>query len=149
MNDPINDGKQAGGRNSKGRFAPGNKISLGRPLGRSKVSELREKLAQDLDQVNDLVRAQALAGDPQAIRVLLDRVLPALRPIELPAQLDMPEGTLTEQGRAVMAATASGDLAPGQASQLLTAIGTLAKIAETDELTHRITALEEKLNAKS
>jgi len=37
---------------------------------------------------------------------------------------------------------AAGELAPGQGAQLLAAIGTLGKIAELDELTARITALE-------
>jgi len=57
--------------------------------------------------------------------------------------------TLADQGRAVMAAVAAGDIAPGQAAQLLGGLGALAKIIETDELAARIAALEEKANAKA
>ncbi len=38
-------------------------------------------------------------------------------------------GTLAEQGRAVLAAAAAGELGPGQGAQLLAAIGALAKVA--------------------
>lgn len=43
----------------------------------------------------------------------------------------------------MLRSVAAGELAPGQGAQLLTAIGTLGKIAELDELAARITALEE------
>ena len=44
----------------------------------------------------------------------------------------------------VLAAVAAGELAPGQGAQLLTAIGTLGKVAELDEMAARITALEQR-----
>ena len=68
--------------------------------------------------------------------------LPALKPGELATAITLPDGTLTEQGRAVLAAVAGGQLAVSQGSQLLTAIGTLARVVEIDELTQRIEALE-------
>lgn len=142
MNPPIDDGKKSDERASRGRFAKGNKLSPGRPAGRGAVAELRDKLAQDVDKIVGVLREQALAGDPQSIRLLLDKVLPSLRPVELATPLNLPDGTLTDQGRAVLASVASGELAPGQGAQLLTAIGTLGKIAELDELSARITALE-------
>ena len=55
---------------------------------------------------------------------------------------------LTDQGRAVLASVAAGELAPGQGAQLLTAIGTLARVTEIDELAARVAALEEKHHAK-
>ena len=57
----------------------------------------------------------------------------------------MPDGSLTEQGRAVIAAIAAGELVPGQGAALLGAIATLGKVAELDELSARVAALE---NAK-
>lgn len=56
--------------------------------------------------------------------------------------ITLPDGTLTEQGRAVLTAVAAGALAPGQGCQLIAAIGALARVAEIDELSTRITALE-------
>jgi hypothetical protein len=104
---------------------------------------MRVKLATDLDKIIDTLRTQALAGDAQAIRIILDRVLPTVRPVELPVMLDLPEGgTLADQARAVVQAAADGDLAPAQAAQIVTALGGVAKIIETTELVARIEALE-------
>ena len=103
---------------------------------------MRDKLAQDLDKIIEVLREQALAGDSQAIRILLDRVLPSLRPVELPTLIDMAGGTLAQQAHAVVQAAANGDIAPGQAAQIITALGGIAKIVETTELVARVEALE-------
>lgn len=142
MTAPNKNGKKTAERGASGRFVKGNRASPGRPAGRGKVAELRDKLAKDLDQIIDVLRAQALAGDPQAIRILLDRVLPSLRPVELPTPLDMPNGNLAEQAHAVVQAAADGDIAPGQAAQIIAALGGVAKIVESTELVARIEALE-------
>jgi hypothetical protein len=142
MTEPIDD-RQKSDRGPRGRFAPGNKLSPGRPPGRGPVAEMRATLATDLHQIIDTLKAQALAGDAAAIRIILDRVLPALRPVDMPTTLDLPaDGTLADQGRAVMQAAADGDLAPAQAAQIITALGGVAKIIETTELVKRIEALE-------
>ena len=60
------------------------------------------------------------------------------------AALTLPDRTLTEQGRAVVAAVAAGELAPGQGASLLASLGTLAKLTETDELEWRIAQLEQR-----
>ena len=142
MSTPNNDGNQSSNHGAGGKFTKGNKASPGRTPGRSKVSELREKLAQDLDAVISIMREQALAGDQQAIRLMLDRVLPSLRPVELPTPLDLPEGNLSHQALAVVQAVADGDIAPSQAAQIITALGGVAKIIETTDLLDRITKLE-------
>ena len=142
MTEPIDD-RQKSDRGQRGRFAPGNKLSPGRPPGRGPVAEMRVKLATDLDKIIDTLKAQALAGDALAIRIILDRVLPALRPVDMPMTLTLPaDGTLAEQARAVVQAAADGDLAPTQAAQIVTALGGVAKIIETTELIKRIEALE-------
>ena len=144
MTQPIDDRKKSD-RGQHGRFAPGNKLSPGRPPGRGPVAEMRVKLATDLDDIINVLRTQALAGDPQAIRIILDRVLPALRPVDMPTTLALPEGgTLADQARAVVQAAADGDLAPAQAAQIITALGGVAKIVETTELIERIDALERR-----
>jgi hypothetical protein len=144
---PNTNGEKSANRGTGGRFVAGNKASPGRPQGRGAVAELRDKLAQDLDQIVTVLRNQALAGDPQSIRILLDRVLPCLRPVELPTPLDLPAGTLAQQAHAVVKAVADGSIAPGQAAQMITALGGVAKIMETTELLKRIEVLEEKQNA--
>ena len=142
MSNPNPNGKKSG-RDRAGRFALGNPGSPGRPPGRGAVAEMRETLATDLNKILDTLKAQALAGDAQAMRIILDRVLPALRPVELPVELAMPAGgTLAQQARAVVQAAADGDLAPGQAAQIVGALAGVGKIIETTELLSRIEALE-------
>ena len=145
MTKPIDDRQKTDDRGPGGRFAPGNRASPGRPPGRGPVAELRATLATDLDKIIDTLKAQALAGDAQAIRIILDRVLPALRPVDMPTTLALPVGgTLADQARAVVQAAADGDLNPAQAAQIITALGGVAKIVESTELIERIEALERR-----
>lgn len=139
---PIGSRQKTEGRDAAGRFTRGNRASPGRPPGRSQATLLRERLATDLDQILDNLLAQARAGDLQAVRLVLDRVLPALRPVEQAADIDLPAGSLAAQAQAVVQAAAAGDLAPGQAAQLVQAVAGVARIVETDELLKRIEALE-------
>lgn len=120
----------------------------GNPAGRPKsvpttVGGLREAIAKQVPQIIDVLVQQALAGDVQAARVLIERAIPAIKPMELPTPVVLPAGTLTEQGVAVLQSVAAGDLAPSQGAQLLTGIGTLARVAEVDELERRVKALED------
>jgi hypothetical protein len=141
MTTPKTDGLQTG-RDRAGRFQAGNPGGPGRRSGRSTSMALREKLALDVDALVEVVRRQALAGDVAAARLLLDKLLPSLRPVEVPAVLDLPAAGLGAQAQAVVQAAAAGDLAPGQAAQLVTALAGVGKILETTELMARIEALE-------
>ena len=120
----------------------------GRPPGRSQITLLRESIAGDVPDILAGLVTAAKAGDVQAARLVLERVLPPVRPIEQAIELELKGNTLTEQGRAVLGAVSAGALAPGQGSQLIAAIGALARVAEIDELSARITALEGKHHAK-
>ena len=143
MKSPNTNGKKTEGRGAGGKFAPGNKASPGRPPGRGAVAEMRDALAADLGGIIDTVKARALAGDMQAARIILDRLVPSLRPIEMPAVLTLPAGaTLAGQAQAVIDAAAAGELAPSQAAQIVTALGGVAKIIEATELLKRIEVLE-------
>ena len=84
----------------------------------------------------------ALAGDITALKLCLDRLLPALKPCELPVTLpDLPE-SLTDQGKAILQAMADAQVTPSQAAALLQALGTQARIEEVDHLRARVEALE-------
>jgi hypothetical protein len=121
----------------------------GRPPGVSAITKMRESLAGDVPDILAGLVAAAKGGDVQAARLILERVLPALKPAEQVQALSLPNGTLTEQGRAVLAAVGAGALAPGQGAQLLTGIGKLARVVEIDELAKRINKLEEKQNGNT
>lgn len=114
----------------------------GKKPGCGALQKLRASLDPEVPGIIETVVAAAKAGDMQAARIILERVLPPIKATEAPQPLDLPVGSLTDQGRAVLASVASGELAPSQGAQLMTAIGTLARVAEIDELSARMAALE-------
>lgn len=115
----------------------------GRPPGRGQSAQFREALASKLPAILESVVKAAIEGDMTAARLVLDRCLPALKPLESTIEgMTLPTGTLTQQATDVLSAVARGELAPGQGAQLVASIGAVAKIAEFDELTARIEALE-------
>ena len=119
----------------------------GRPAGTGEVAKLRAAIADRVPELLAAMMARALDGDVGAARLLLERAIAPLKAAEQSQALSLPDGTLTDQGRAVLASVAAGELAPGQGAALLGAIGTLARVTEIDELARRIEVLEEK-NAK-
>ena len=127
----------------RGRWKPGESGNpQGRPRGAGEVAKLRASIAGHVPEIIGQLVEAAKGGDVQAARLLLERVLPPMKPTELAVPLALPDGSLTDQGRAVLSAVSMGDLAPGQGAQLLAAIGALARVAEIDELTERIEKLE-------
>lgn len=114
----------------------------GRPPGVGQVNLLRAAIANRVPEILEKLINQALQGDTGAARLLLERAIAPLKAMEPTQAITLPDGTLTDQGRAVLSAVASGALAAGQGSQLITAISALARVAEIDELSARITVLE-------
>lgn len=120
----------------------------GRSPGSGEIGKLRASIAQHVPGIIDSLVAKALEGDAGAARLLLERAIPPIKAADQTHQLNLPEGTLTDQGRAVLAAVAAGDLPPAQGAQLVAAIGQLARVVEIDELERRIAALEGSRNGK-
>ena len=131
-----------------GRWGKGQSGNLnGRPRGVGEVAKLRSAIAARLPEILEKLMDQALAGDTGASRLLLDRCVAPLKSIEPTQALNLPDGTLTTKGEAILAAVAAGTLGAGQGSQLIAAIGGLARIAELDALMARVAVLEAR-NAK-
>lgn len=126
-----------------GRWKPGESGNPGgRARGSGEIGRLRESIAQHVPAIITKLVEAATAGDAASARLLLERVIPPIKAAELPAPMELPEGSLSDQGRAVLSAAGAGNLAPSQAAQLLAGLGALAKLIESDELAARITALE-------
>ena len=122
----------------------------GRAPGTGKVAALREQINEALPGIVNAMVERALQGDPGAARLLVERVIPALRPEERPVLVNMTaDAPLSNQGRALLTAVSAGELAPSQASTLLASLSTMAKLLETDELAARVAALEERAHAKT
>ena len=116
----------------------------GRPKGSGDVAKVRAAIAAQVPALLAKLMAQALEGDTSAARLLLERAIAPLKAAEQPQAVSLKGETLTDQGRAVVAAVAAGELAPGQGAALLGAIGTLARVAEVDELAARVAELEKR-----
>lgn len=122
----------------------------GRQPGLATVAAIRGRLSTNLERILEQVEQAALGGDMAAARLIIDRVLPARKPEEVPVVLDMPEGlTLAQKAERVIQAVADGLIAPGQACQLLTGLGAVARIVEVTELEQRIATLEERANGEN
>lgn len=119
----------------------------GRPPGVGKIGVLRKQIEEHVPAIITALVAKASEGDAGAARLLLERVLPPVKAMEQAQAIALPAGSLADQGRAVLAAVAAGELAPSQGAALVAAIGALARVVEVDELAARVAALEER-NAK-
>lgn len=133
-----------------GRWKPGESGNpAGRKPGTGEVAKLRAAISERVPELLQSLMARALEGDTGAARLLLERAIAPLKAAEPTQALALPAGSLTEQGRAVLASVASGELAPGQGAQLLAAIGALARVASLDDMEARLRVLEESQHGKS
>jgi Family of unknown function (DUF5681) len=145
---PDNAAKRQGGRFVKGQS--GN--PAGMPKGtRHHATRLAEALFDG--QAEALVQKaieMALAGDPTAMRLALERLCPPRR--ERTIGLDMPSiksaTDLILAAAALTEATAAGDITPSEAASLSTLVGNVAKAIETVEIVARLAKLEEQLVSK-
>lgn len=129
-------------RQPDGTFAKG---TSGNPKGRprSETVALRNQIAPQAAAIVEKVIEKALDGDLGAAKLILDRLLPPLKPITIPTTSDFStHQTLTGQAKAILDATSRGEIPSDIASQLIQAVSNLGRIIETEELQDRIKALE-------
>ena len=116
----------------------------GRPKGSGISAQLRQAIEGEAEAIIKAMIEQAKAGDMQAAKALLDRVLPALKPesqaIHLPELVAA--GTMAEKARAAIDAAGAGAVSPSTASDLVAAIAGLARVVEVTELQQRLDELE-------
>ena len=139
-------GMSDGLRGDRGRILPGKSLN---PKGKAKgtlsaAGRIRAALAGDLPEILTSVIEQAKAGDLQAAKIILDRVLPPLRAEAMPVRLADFDGEapLTDKAASVLNAAASGEISVDAAAILISALSGLSKLKEVDELTQRVALLE-------
>lgn len=137
----LNAEKKQGG----GKFPPGQS---GNPHGRPRGSKARLSLRSMLEDNGEALTAKAvelaLAGDTTALRLCLERVLPPIRAKDDAVSLATVNGTLSEQGGAILRAMAGGEVTPTEAGAMLSALATQARLVEATDLLQRIEILEKK-----
>ncbi|RQU62397.1 DUF5681 domain-containing protein [Burkholderia cenocepacia] len=117
----------------------------GKPKGaRDKRTALRELLQPHAADLVAKAVELAKAGDTTALRICIDRCIPAIKAKDAPVDLPELTGSLAEQGAAVMHAMARGRITPDEANAVMQVISAQARIIEVDELEKRLAVLEGK-----
>lgn len=137
---PLSEPKNAG------RWKPGQS---GNPGGRSsQVGKLRAKLASGADDVAVVVMEAAKGGDMQACRLILERMVPALKPVAEAVKFELDDTDLPACARSILAAVAAGTLPPDQGKSLIDAVVSMARVIEVSELEQQLAQLRELMEAK-
>jgi hypothetical protein len=133
------------GRDSKGRFGPGN---AGKPRGsRHRTTQAVEALLDGEAEVLTRKAVElALEGDTTALRLCLERIAPPRR--EAPVTVEIPTietaGDLPKAIAVLLQAAGRGDLTPGEAGRLAALVGEAGKAIEAHDIELRLRRLEEQ-----
>ncbi len=127
-------------------FQPGNKYGRGRPRGsRNKSARVCEST---LESVAELLTKKCLSlafqGNPTALRLCMERLMPARRQRVLHFKLP-PTKTLADVAGAsesVLSGVARGDLTPAEGEAFSGMLDGRRRMIETQELDQRIRVLE-------
>jgi len=140
---PLPPVEAAPGRVAGGRFAPGHS---GNPGGRSgQTQAIRAKLAEGAEAVTRKILAAAKKGDMQACRLILERLVPPMKPTSEPVHFNLDDTDLPSAARSIMRAVAGGQLAPDQGKSLIDGLGAVARVIEVTELQKAIEELRQQI----
>lgn len=94
----------------------------GRPLGTNEIGKLRAGLAEHVPDIIEAMVAAAKNGDTAAARLLLERVVPALKNEEMPIKLRGLTGSREEQCARILRLMLSGKLDVDRGARLIAAL---------------------------
>jgi hypothetical protein len=128
------------------KFQKGNKASPGRPPGvPDKRTELRQLLQPHAKDLLQKAVDLALDGDPQALRMCIDRLVPTLKATSEPIPTQLPNGgSLADQAEELYRQAAAGEIDLDTADALTKILTARIKIIEATEYEARFAALEAK-----
>lgn len=119
-------------------FKPGN---AGRPRGAK--GKKRQMLESHSDKILKTLIDLAVEGDPTALRLCVDRLLPRLRAEAAPINVDAASSKIVDIGQSIVDAALSGRISPDSARDILSALSDVAKLKEITEIETRLKALED------
>lgn len=133
-------------KNTRGRpFAAGNP---GKPKGaRHRVTLAAEALLDgEAEALTRKAIEMALAGDGTALRLCLERIVPARRerPIRFKLPLLRTAGDASVAMAAIIVGVAAAKVTPGEAAELAKLVEAYLKAIEANEFDQRLRALEGK-----
>jgi hypothetical protein len=139
--EPSNNGRQ-----TNGKFAPGNRLSNGRkPGSRNRTTLAALKLLDgEAERLSRRAVELALAGDVAALKLCLDKVAPPRRdrPIEITMERIETAADACSAISDLIEAVAAGELAPSEADAIAALIERRAKLAELSDIEQRLSVLE-------
>jgi len=131
---------------NSGRWKPGQS---GNPGGRSgKTEKIRAQLATGAADVAKVVLEKAKAGDMTACRLVLERLVPAVKPVSEPVKFALDATDLPTSARSILSAIASGQIAPDQGKALIDAVASLSRVIEVAEREKQLAELRELMEAR-
>ena len=139
---------------ARGRpFPPGNTASSGRPLGSSnKATQAAQGLfSQHSEAVSKKCLVLAMRGDSTALRLSMERVLPARK--SMPLQFKLPKvrsvADLPKAADAILQAVAKSELTPDEGERMMALLERYRAIGETADLVPRVEKLEDQQQSRN
>ncbi len=135
-------------------FSPGiSGNKMGRPRGNTSSLIIKEALAAVFeDGESGLIKnicESAKAGDVQAATILINRLYPALKPVQEVTPFTLAGDNPAEQAQSVLAAVAGGQIPVEIGVQLIAAISQTLQIMEVTELAERLEQIEKTLQKQA
>ena len=125
----------------------------GRPRGNTSSLIIKEALAAVFeDGETGLIKnicESAKAGDIQAATILINRLYPALKPVQEVTPFTLAGDNPAEQAQSVLAAVAGGQIPVEIGVQLIAAISQTLQIMEVTELAERLEHIEKTLQKQA
>ena len=124
----------------------GKREGAGRKKGNGQAAHCRSMLEPHAEQLFNKVVDMANDGDMAALKLCLDRLCAPLRATDRLISIqgfNVRKG-LSEKGALILNHVATGKITPSEASYMMSAISSQARIIEIDELERRIIELENK-----
>ncbi len=125
----------------------------GRPRGNTSNLIIKEALAAVFeDGESGLIKnicESAKAGDIQAATILINRLYPALKPVQEVTPFTLAGDNPAEQAQSVLAAVAGGQIPVEIGVQLIAAISQTLQIMEVTELAERLEQIEKTLQKQA
>ena len=128
----------------------GTRPGAGRKKGTGQAAHYRAMLEPYAEELIQHVVGLARNGDMPALKLCLDRLCAPLRPTDRLITIDGIESCkeLSDKGEMILNQVAIGEVTPVEASNLMRAISSQARIIEVDELERRVSELEGKSESK-
>ena len=142
---------------AKPRGRPFEKGRSGNPAGRRPGSQNKATLAAaallagESEALTRKAVELGLAGDPIAMRLCLERILPPIRERSVKFTLPPIKSAADIAGamEAVTSALARGVITPGEAGRIAGVVATFVRAIETSEFEQRLNELEERSEANA